>query len=101
MVKNLPAMWEIQVRFLGWEDALEQEMATHSNVLAWKSPWTQQPDGLRSMGLQRVRHDCAMKPAPLAADGISVQRKRHRVDAAPGYGVQLGEGSKVWISSLS
>jgi len=58
-VKNLPAMQEtqeMQVRSLGWEDPLEEEMATHSNILAWKIPWTEEPDGLQSMGSQRVRH---------------------------------------------
>ena len=46
-----------QVRSLGWEDALEKEMATHSSILAWKIPWTEEPGGLQSMGLQRVGHD--------------------------------------------
>ena len=57
MVKRLPAMWETRVRFLDWEDPLEEEMATHSSILAWRIPWTEQPHGLRSIGLQRVRHD--------------------------------------------
>ena len=43
MVKNLPTMQETQVQFLGWEDLLEEEMATHSNILAWKIPWTEAP----------------------------------------------------------
>ena len=51
-VKNLPAMQETQVRFLGWEDLLEKETAIHSNILAWKIPWTEEPSGLQSMGLQ-------------------------------------------------
>ena len=46
MVKNLPAMRETQVRSLGQEDALEKEMATHSSILAWESPWTERPGGL-------------------------------------------------------
>ena len=50
-------MQEIWVRFLGWEDPLEKEMATHSSILAWKIPWTEEPGRLQSMGLQRVRHD--------------------------------------------
>ena len=57
MVKNLPAMQETQVKFLGWEDPLEKEMATHSSTLAWRIPWTKEPDGLQSMGSQRVGHD--------------------------------------------
>ena len=48
MVKNLPGMWETQVRFLGWEDPLEKEMATHSSILAWRIPWTEKPGGLQS-----------------------------------------------------
>ena len=47
------------VWFLGWEDALEKEMATHSSILAWRIPWTEEPGGLQSMGSQRVRHDWA------------------------------------------
>ena len=57
MVKNLPAMWETWVQSLGWEDPPEKGMATHSSVLAWRIPWTEEPGGLQSMGLQRVRHD--------------------------------------------
>ena len=49
LVKNLPAMQETQVRFLGWEDLLEKEMATHSHILAWRIPWTEEPGGLQSM----------------------------------------------------
>ena len=56
MVKNLPAMWETQVRSLGQEDPLEKGMVTHSSVLTWRIPWTEEPGGLQSMGLQRVRH---------------------------------------------
>ena len=56
-VKNLPAMWETWVRSLGWEDPLEEGIATHSSILAWGIPWTEEPDGLQSMGLQRVGHD--------------------------------------------
>ena len=56
MVKRLPVMQETRVQSLGWEDPLEKEMATHSSVLAWKIPWTEEPLGLQSMRLQRVRH---------------------------------------------
>ena len=58
-VKHLPAMWEAWVRSLGQEDPLEKEMATHSSILAWRMPWTEEPGGLQSTGLQRVRHDWA------------------------------------------
>ena len=62
LVKNLPAMQETWVRFLGWEDPLEKEMAIHSSILAWKIPWTEQAGGLQSMGSQRVGHDLVAKP---------------------------------------
>ena len=57
MVKHLPTMWKTRVRSLGWEDPLEKEMATHSSILAWKIPWTEEPGKLQFMGLQRVGHD--------------------------------------------
>ena len=57
IVKNLPAMQETQVRSLGLEDPLEEEMATHSSILAWEIPWTKEPGGLQSLGLQRVAHN--------------------------------------------
>ena len=50
MVQRLPTMWETWVRSLGWEDPLEKEMATHSSTLAWRIPWTEELDGLQSMG---------------------------------------------------
>ena len=53
-VKNLPAMQETLVQSLGQEDPLEKGMATHSSILAWRIPWTEEPGGLQSMGLQRV-----------------------------------------------
>ena len=59
-VKNAPATQETWVRSLrseGKEDPLEEGMATHSNILAWRIPWTEEPGGLQSMGLQRVGHD--------------------------------------------
>ena len=56
-VKDPPAMWETWVSFLGWEDPLEKEMAIHSSIPAWEIPWTEEPGGLQSMGLQRVGHD--------------------------------------------
>ena len=57
MVKNLPAMQETWVRFLGQEDPLEKGMATHSSILAWEIPQTEEPGGLQSTESQRVRHD--------------------------------------------
>ena len=57
MVKYLPAMQKTWVRFLGREDPLERGTATHSSILAWRIPWTEEPGGLQSMGLQRVEHN--------------------------------------------
>ena len=59
MVKNLPAAQETRVRSLGQEDPLEKVLATHSSILAWRIPWTEEPDGLQSMGSHRVGHDWA------------------------------------------
>ena len=56
MVKNLPTMQETWVRSLGWEDLLEKGMSTHSRILAWKIPRTEEPGRLQSMGLQTVGH---------------------------------------------
>ena len=61
VVKNLPAMQEIWVQSLGQEDPLEKEMAAHSSILAWEVPWPEEPDGLQSMGSQRVGHDLVTK----------------------------------------
>ena len=61
MVKNPPAIQETWIQSLGWEDPLEEGMATHSSILAWRIPWTEEPGGLQSMGLQRVGHDWMTK----------------------------------------
>ena len=57
MVERLPAVLETGVRYLGQEDLLEKEMATHSSILAWRIPWTEEPGGLQSMESHRVGHD--------------------------------------------
>ena len=59
MVKNLPAVQETCIQSLGWEDPLEKRMATHSSIVAWIIPWTEEPGKLQSMGSQRIRHDWA------------------------------------------
>ena len=61
MVKNPPAMRETWVQFLGWENPREEEMATHSSILAWRIPWTEEPGGPQSVGSQRVRYHRATK----------------------------------------
>ena len=57
MVKNLPVMQEVRVQSLGWEDPLEQEMASHSSIPAWEILWTEEPGRLQSVGSQRVRQN--------------------------------------------
>ena len=57
LVENLPAMWENCVQSLCWDDPLEKRKATHSSIVAWRIPCTEEPGRLQSMGLQRVRHD--------------------------------------------
>ena len=58
-VKHLPTMWETRVHSLGWEDPLDEEIATYSNILVYRIPWTEEPDGLQSTGSQRVGHHWA------------------------------------------
>ena len=58
-VKNPPAMWETWVQSLGWEDPLEEGMATYSSILIWRTPWTEEPGGLQSIGSQRVGCNCS------------------------------------------
>ena len=72
MVKRLPAMWETRIRSLGWEDPLEKEMATHSSILAWEIPCTEEPGGLQSTGSQRVRHDLVTKQQQTTTKLLSI-----------------------------
>ena len=64
MVKHLPTMQETRVQSLGQEYLLEEEMAAHSSILAWKIPWMEEPGRLQSMGLQRLEHDSATSLRP-------------------------------------
>ena len=57
VVKNLPAMWETRVQPLSREEPLEEGLATHSRILAWRNPWTEEPGGVQCIGSHRVRHD--------------------------------------------
>ena len=70
MVKSLPAVQETQVRSLGQEDTLEKEMATHSSILAWKIPWTEEHGRLQSTGLQKVGNDLATMHSAAAAKSL-------------------------------
>ena len=76
-------MQEIQVQSLGWEDPLEKGMATtHSNIPAWRIPWTEESRRLQSMGLQRVRYDLATKPPPLQINnGMIVSGEQRRTQS--------------------
>ena len=74
MVKNLPAMQEAQVQSLGWENALEEGMATHSSILAWRIPWTEEHSGLQSIALQRVRQDFRFHFQPPSRSTCALQR---------------------------
>ena len=74
-VKNLPAVLEMKqtwVRSLGQEDPLEEGMATHSSILAWRIPWTEEPGGLQSMRSQRIRYDWSNWACIHAADGVKI-----------------------------
>ena len=70
VVKNLPARQEMRVQSLGWEDALEEEIAAHSSILAWRIPWTEEPGGLQFMGPQRVGHDVTWLTLSLSRKSI-------------------------------
>ena len=76
-VKNLPAMRETQVRSLNGEDHLEKEMGTHSSILDWQIPWTEEPGGLQSMGSQRVSYDLWIKPQPPPIPPLCKIQERH------------------------
>ena len=81
-LKCLPPMRETWVRSLGQEDPLEKEMATHSSILAWRIPWTEEPGRLQSTGSQRVGHDWATSPSPSLYEeeiwkGSCAQRRDH------------------------
>ena len=103
MVKNLPAMWETWVRSLGWEDALEEDIATRSSILAWRIPWTERFGGLQSMGSQRVRHNWVTKHIilqhatiskgfPCGSAGKESTCNAEDLGSIPGLGRSPGEG---------
>ena len=101
MVKNLPVMRETQVRSLGREDPLEKGTATHSSILAWRIPWTEEPGGLQSMGWQRVGHDWVTKHSTcFSVHGILPARILELVDMPSSRGYSQ---PRDWphISSIS
>ena len=95
MVKNLPAMQKAWVRSLGQEDPLGKGMATHSSTLAWRIPWTEEPGGLQSMGLQRLGHDCATNTFGFTSGSDSKESacKAGDLGSIPGSGRSPEEGN--------
>ena len=89
-LKHLPAMWETWVRSLGLEDPLEKEMATHSSILAWRIPWTEEPSGLQSTGSQRVGHDWVTSRSQ---PNCLVSKGKHR--AVPEFTLSISSKHKV------
>ena len=93
-------MWETRVRSLGWEDPLEKEMAAHCSILAWRMPWTEEPGGLQSAGLQRVGHDLVTSPHltkgiigfPHSSVGKETACNLGDLGLIPGLGRSPGEG---------
>ena len=105
-VNNPPVKQETQVRFLGWEDPLEKEIATHSSVLAWDIPWTEEPGGLQSTGLQRAGHDLVTKEQqqvgfPGGSDGQESACSAGDPGSIPGLGISTGEGESYHFSILA
>ena len=82
MVKRLPAMQETQFWFLGWEDPLEKEMATHSSILAWRIPWTEEPGGLQSIASHRVS---TTEVTQHAHKGVWIQRIKYCLKLRPQF----------------
>ena len=97
MVKRLPAMWETRVRFPGQEDPLEKEMAIYSSILAWKVPWTEEPDRLQSMGSQRVGHDWVTSLSLSVKEWERFRSARWQCSPAPHLGLK-GPGSRPYQS---
>ena len=93
MVKNLPAIQETWVQSLSREDSLQKEMATHSRTLAWRIPWTEEPGGLQSIGLQRVGHDWATSFYFLIPEFVTSREREKNVQ---GHGFRLSVKAGLW-----
>ena len=97
LVKNLPAVQETRVQYLGWEDPLAKEMTTHSSTLAWKIPWAEEPGRLHTVhGIARVTHDLATKPPPIGEEYLYDVNLGH-THAEP---VNVGKGLASTLSLL-
>ena len=102
MVKNLSAMQETWVWSFDWENPLEKRMTTHSSILAWKIPWIEEPGGLQSMGLQRVRHDWVTNTFITDIFNISIKLSSHiqrfsREESIPGH--PRADSAPTWALS--
>ena len=99
MVKGLPTMQVTQVQSLGWEDLLEKEMATHSSILAWRIPWTEEPGGLQSMGSQ------SQTPLSDFTFTFSLQRKEPKLERLSDLPKVTPKGRNqnqlAWLHSLN
>ena len=102
MAKRLPTMWETRVQSLGREDLLEKHMATHSSILAWKIPWTEEPGRLQSMGSQRVGHDWATSLA-IYLQYIPYIREFYQIPETPDNPniIQIVPGTKQWKKKVN
>ena len=89
MLKRLPPMREMWVRSLGWEDSLEKEMATHSSILHWRIPWSEEPGRLQSTGSKKVGHDWVTSLTIVGLPGKS-HRQRNLADYSPLDGRRVG-----------
>jgi len=92
MVNNLPVTQKTQIRSLGWEDPLEEEMATHSSILAWEIPWTEEPAQLQSMGSWTVRHDQATNTHKGLLNLVSLKSLENNT-----WFYILGSGSSIYF----
>ena len=97
MVKNLPAMQETHVRSLGWEDSLEKEVATHSSILAWRISRTEDPGGIKFMGLQTVRHDRVTNTKILILGSLGSTSYKEPASQSRTY---IRHGFKAWVGKI-
>ena len=99
MVEYLPAMWELRRQSQDWEDPLEMGMATHSSILAWGIPWTEEPGGLQSEGLQRVRHDCVTHHCQSLTQPPGGWRENCCLPACPSSSGVKTAGRQTWFQA--
>ena len=97
-VKRLPTIWETKVRSLGWEDPLEEEMATHSSILAWGIPWMEEPGRLQPMGWQRIRHDRVTSLSLSLHLSIRPPVSHSSLLEEINFSLDLGLGLMLWLS---